>query len=118
MHIDTLQQLFKSYLDAYADIAADERERLLRQSVTDDVEFTGPVEDSRGFGSLVEHIGQFQKKLPGAYFKSNKLLTQHGQLLSEWTMYKKDGAEIATGHTYARFNDQSRLTHLAGFFKV
>src|ERR1700675_2878382 len=107
MNVDTLQQLFRSYLDAYADIAADERERLLRQSVTDDVVFTGPNEDSQGFGSLVEHIGLFQKKLPGAYFKSNQLLTQHGQLLSQWTMCKKDGAEIATGHTYARFNDQS-----------
>ena len=29
MNIDILQQLFRSYLDAYADIAADERERLL-----------------------------------------------------------------------------------------
>jgi hypothetical protein len=26
MNIDTLQQLFKTYLDAYANIAADERE--------------------------------------------------------------------------------------------
>jgi hypothetical protein len=30
----------------------------------------------------VEHIGQFQKKSPGARFESNNLLTQHGQLLS------------------------------------
>jgi len=116
MNTDTLQLLWKSYLDAYSDIPADERERLLRQSVTDDVVFSGPQEDDQGFGKLVEHVGKFQKKSPGAYFESNKLLTQHGQLLSEWTLYKKDGTKIATGHTYARLNEQGRITQLAGFF--
>jgi len=62
MKTDTLQQLWKSCLDAYSDIPPDKRERLLRQSVTDDVVFTGPKEDDQGFGKLVEHIGQFQKK--------------------------------------------------------
>jgi hypothetical protein len=75
-----------------SDIPADERKRLLRQSVTDEVVFTGPKEDDQGFDKLVEHIEQFQKKSPGAYFENNNLLTQHGQLLSEWTLYKKDGA--------------------------
>jgi hypothetical protein len=74
MNTDKLQQLWKCYLDAYSDIPADERERLLKQSVSDDVIFTGPREDDQGFDKLVEHIGQFQKKSPGAYFESNKLL--------------------------------------------
>jgi hypothetical protein len=33
-------------------------------------------------------------------------------------MHKKDGAEIATGHTYARFDEHGRLTQTAGFWKV
>ena len=118
INTDTIQQLWKSYLDAYSDIREEERKRLLEQSVTYDVVFTGPQENDQGFDKLVEHIGQFQKKSPGAYFKNNKLLTQHGQLLSEWTLHKKDGTKIASGHTYARLNDQGRLAHLAGFFQV
>ena len=119
MNIDTLQQLWKSYLDAYGDVPAAERERLLKQSAADDIVFSNPTgEEARGLETLVEHVGQFQKKNPGGYFKGNKLLSHHGQLLSEWTMHKKDGAEIATGHTYARFNEQGRLTHAAGFWKV
>jgi glycosyltransferase involved in cell wall biosynthesis len=54
--IEALQQTWKAYLDAYGDVAADERERLPRQSVTDDVVFTGPNEEDKGFGKLVEHI--------------------------------------------------------------
>jgi hypothetical protein len=118
MTIDTLQQLWKTYQDAWADIAVADRERLLKQSVADDVVFTSPPNEGQGFGNLVEHIGLFQKQFPGAYFKSNKLLTQHGQLLSEWTMYNKDGSEFLTAHSYARFNEQGRLTHLAGFWKI
>ena len=113
---ETLQQVWKTYQDAWADIAVDERERLLRQSVTDDVTFNSPLYEGQGLGNLVKHMEQFQERAPGAHFKSNKLLTQHDQLLSEWTMYKKDGSEFLTSHSYARFNDQGRLTHLAGFW--
>ena len=116
MTLETLQQIWKTYQDAWADIAVDERERLLRQSVTDDVIFTAPPYEGQGLGNLVKHMEQFQEQVPGAHFKSNKLLTQHGQLLSEWTMYNKDGSELLTSHSYARFNEQGRLTHLAGFW--
>ncbi len=113
---DTLQQTYNSYLDAYNDIAVDERGRLLRQSVTDDVVFTNPSGESQGFGKLMEHIEEFQKQRKGASFKSNKLLAHHGQFLSEWTMYDKDGSALATAHTYGRFNEQGLLTYLIGFF--
>jgi hypothetical protein len=114
--LETLQQIWKTYQDAWADIAVDERERLLRQSVTDDVIFTAPPYEGQGLGDLVKHMEQFQEQVPGAHFKSNKLLTQHGQLLSEWTMYNKDGSVSLTSYSYARFNEQGRLTHLAGFW--
>ena len=116
MTLETLQQIWKTYQDAWADIAVDERERLLRQSVTDDVIFTAPPYEGQGLGNLVKHMEQFQEQVPGAHFKSNKLLTQHGQLISEWTMYNKDGSVSLTSYSYARFNEQGRLTLLAGFW--
>jgi len=80
---DTLQQTYNSYLDAYNDIAVDERERLLRQSVAEDIVFTNPNAEGQGFGKLMEHIEQFQKQRKGASLKSNKLLAHHGHFLSE-----------------------------------
>jgi hypothetical protein len=118
MTIDTLQEIWNSYQAAWANIAPEERERLLRQSVTDDVAFTTPTGEGQGFGTLVAHVAQFQTQFSGAYFKSNKLVSHHGQLLSEWTMFSKDGAEILTAHSYARFNEQGLLTHLAGFWQA
>jgi hypothetical protein len=86
--------------------------------VAGDVVFTSPPAKGQGFASLVRHTGQFQEQYPGAYFKSHKLITQHNQRLSEWTMFNKDGSEFITGHSYARFNDDDRLVHLAGFWKL
>ncbi len=119
MTFETIEQLWNNYLRAYAGITADERERLLKQSVADDVAFSNPTgNEGHGIGELSDHVAQFQTKLPGAYFKSTNLLTHHGQLLSEWTMHKADGSEITSGHTFARFNEQGRLIHTAGFFKT
>lgn len=115
---ETLQQFWKSYQDAWADIPVNERERLLRASVADEVVFTSPNANGRGLGDLVTHIADFQLQFPGAYFRGNKLIEQNGQLLSEWTMFNRDGSEFLTGHSYAQLNDAGLLTHLAGFWKL
>ena len=108
-----------SYQSAYGpDIAPADRERLIRQTVSDDVVFFTPFAEGQGLGNLLEHVGQFQKQNPGKHFESNGVLAHHSQILSAWTMYNKEGSEFKSGHTYARLNEQGRLTHLAGFFKV
>jgi hypothetical protein len=113
---DTIEQLWKSYLGAYADIAVAERERLLRQSVTDDIVFTSPAMEDRGFANLIEHTSHFQTQFPGAYFKVKKLLSHHGQLLSDVGLCNKEGVEFRSAQIFARFNEQGRLTHVTGFF--
>ena len=116
MNKDALNQLWTSYLNSYGDVSPSERERLLRQSVSDDIAFTNPGGEGNGIGSLMRHIADFQTQLPGARFEGGKLLSHHDELLSEWTLYTKDGKPIATAHTYARFNEEGRLTYTAGFF--
>lgn len=115
---EALQQLWKSYQDAWADVSVNERERLLRASVAEEVVFTSPNANGRGLGDLVTHIADFQQQFPGAYFRGNTLIEQNGQLLSEWTMFNRDGSEFLTGHSYAQLNDAGLLTHLAGFWKL
>ncbi len=114
---EKLQQLWKNYQDAWADISTDERERLLRASVTEDVIFTSPGANGRGFGDLLTHIAEFQQQFPGASFRSNQLLEQNNQLFSEWTLSDRGGSPLLTGHSYAQFDDGGHLTKLAGFWK-
>ncbi len=112
----TAEQIWTSYLDAYSNVSIEKRKRLLRQTVSDDIVSTNPSEEIHGLESLRAHIEQFQQRLPGAYFKLNRLFVHHGQVLSEWTLYKSDHTALRTAHTYGRFNSEGRLTHLTGFF--
>ncbi len=113
---DAAEEIWKLYLETYGHIPPEERRRLLEQTVSDDIVSTNPGDEFKGLESLLVHIEQFQQRLPGAYFKLNKLLFHHEQGLSEWTLYKSDGTPLRTAHTYGRFNDQRRITQLTGFF--
>ncbi len=115
---DALQAVWTTYQDAWAAIPNEERERLLRASVAEDVVFTSPNAEGQGMERLLEHIAEFQRHFPGAYFRSKPVVQQHGQMLSEWTMFARDGSATLTAHSYARFNEAGRLTWLAGFWKA
>jgi hypothetical protein len=113
---DAVEQVWSAYLEAYGDVSTEDRRRLLTQSVSDDVLSTNPGDETQGLEDLVAHVEQFQKRLPGSYFKINSLKFHHEQVLTEWTLYKADGAPVTTAHTYGVFDDQGRLKKLIGFF--
>ena len=113
---DTAEQIWKSYLQAYSNVSPEERRRLLELTVSDDIVSTNPGDEFTGLESLIVHVEHFQQRLPGAYFKLNKLLFHHEQALSEWTLHRSDDTPLRTAYTYGRFNDQGRMTLLTGFF--
>jgi SnoaL-like domain len=113
---DAVEQVWNSYLEAYGNVSTETRKRLLTESVSSDVLSTNPGDELQGLENLVTHVEQFQQRLPGSYFKLNSLKFHHEQVLTEWTLYKADGAVVTTAHTYGVFNDDGRLKKLIGFF--
>lgn len=111
-----IEKIWNAYQDAWADIPAEERERLLRQSCAEEVAFTNPLAEGKSLEALIQHVGEFQPQYPGAYFKTHQIISQHGQFLASWTLMNKDGSEFQGGHSYARFSEQGKVTYLAGFF--
>lgn len=119
MSDDALQQLWKTYQDAWSAELPAERDRLLRASLAQDVVFTSPDSDEQGIDRMAATIAAFQERLSGAYFRSTLLRQQHGQLFSAWTMFDGEDLPVVNGHSYARIDDQKgRLTYLAGFWKL
>lgn len=116
MSTETVEQKWDSYLAAYGPIASDERERLLKQSVADDVVFTNPGGKGQTRAGLISHIEDFQRKIPGAYFKTEKVFVHHGEILAVWSMYKHEGAMVATGYNFIRPDFDGRFSYMAGFF--
>jgi predicted ester cyclase len=113
---DAVEGIWNAYLEAYGDVSTEDRRRLLTQSVSDDVLSTNPGDETQGLENLLEHVEQFQRRLPGSYFKINSLKFHHDQVLTEWTLYKADGSPVTTACTYGVFNDKGRLKKLVGFF--
>lgn len=113
---DTLEQKWNAYLAAYGPIASEERERLLEQSVSEDIVFTNPGGSGSTRGGLITHIENLQKKIPGVYFCTDKVFAHLSELLAIWSMYKKDGTKMATGYNYVQLDEQGRFSHMAGFF--
>jgi len=112
-----IQELWATYSDAWRDVSSQARSRLLKASVTDDVTFTGPGTSGRGVAELISMLEEFQGTYPGAYFNTTVLIVQNNQSLATWSMLDRTGAEILTGNSYARWGDEGRIVHLAGFWQ-
>lgn len=110
------EQQWEAYLSAFNAQEAGERENLLQQSVSDDVEFTNPGSNGKSRSVLSTHIQEFHEKMPGLYFTTDKTFLSQGDLLAVWSMFRPDGSKIAMGYNYLRFDAAGRFTFMAGFF--
>lgn len=109
---------WKRYQAAWSNISLDERKTLLDSSVAPDAAYSDPTSECSGLEELMAHIGKSQAKTPGASFENTKFLSHHGQGMSNWTMKNGQGATVATGTSYARFNDKGLLVQMTGFFEL
>ena len=118
MNNDSIQELWHAYEQAWSDVPAAERERLLERSVTQDCYFANPVTEGSGRSALASTIKAFQMQSPGAYLTTHTLITHHQQLLAAWTIYSQEGVAMLSGHNTARYTDEGQMTHIAGFWTV
>ncbi len=113
---DTLKQHWHAYAAAYSATDENERQKLLEQSVAEDVVFTNPGGEGKTRAGLSAHIGNLQNSMPGAYFSTEKIFVHHGELLAIWSMHKQDGSKVATGYNFVRPDQDGRFAYMAGFF--
>ena len=104
------------YQSAWGPIDEEERRRLLRISVAEDILYTDPVSQVRGLEKLVARVGQSQERFAGAYFRNESFLEHHDQGLFHWTMYTKNGDVFVRGSSFGRFESDGRLVQATGFF--
>ena len=116
MNSQLIEQRWNSYMAAFGTVSEHERERLLENSVSEDVVFTNPGGAGNSRAGLHAHITGFQKANPGAYFRTEKLFPQDDKLLAIWAMYKQDGAKLATGYNFVTPNSDGLFNYMAGFF--
>jgi ketosteroid isomerase-like protein len=114
----TIQELWTIYADAWRDVSPEERQRLLDACLADDVTFTSPDNNDQGIANFIPVLEKFQKTFPGAYFETTDLIVQNNQSLAAWAMTDRAGTVLLNGHSYARYGEQGRIVHLAGFWQA
>ena len=116
MTTDLLAHHWSTYLAAFHATDENEREHLLEQCVSDEVVFTNPGGEGKSRAGLSAHIGKFHKMMPGAYFSTDKVFAQHGELLVVWSLHKPDGTKAQTGYNFVRPDQDGQFSYMAGFF--
>ena len=116
MATQNIQQSWQGYTDAWSDVDSAQREELLQSSVSPEIDFSNPLISGHGHNELVKAMLQFQEQFPGARFELGPYIEHHDQLLSAWTLYGKDGAELLTGHNYVRADHEGKIVYTSGFF--
>jgi hypothetical protein len=110
------QATWEIYQNAWADITDVERKELLSRSLADNISFSSLTSEGQGLAKMIANIENFQKQFHGATFRTHKYYEHHDQLLAEWMMYDKNGAELLAGKSFARFDANENLVFLSGFW--
>jgi hypothetical protein len=116
MTLEEAKQVWATYSKVWTDISSAEREALMRETLAENVIYTAPGSTGHGIAGFKVVLENFQVQFPGAYFQAGHIIEHHDQSLNEWTMFDRGGAVLMAGRTYARFNEQGMIEHLAGFF--
>jgi hypothetical protein len=112
----TIPELWAIYANAWRDVSPEERQRLLNACLVDDVTFTSPDNNDQGIANFTPVLEKFQNTYPGAYFDTTDLIVQNNQSLAIWTMNDRAGTVLLNGYSYARYGNEGRIVHLAGFW--
>jgi hypothetical protein len=109
---------YDTYLSAWSAISDEERRRRLRESVTEDVVFSNPMQARVGLDDVVKHLEGFQQRSPGGSFISIAMLGWEGNALATWQFVDAEGKPGFTGFDVLHFDDKGRITSILLFSNV
>ncbi len=118
MGIPASRQIFERYLVAWSAISAEERRRVLEESVFPEIAYFDAMARLSGRDALATHLAGFQQRRPNYSFNLAHYL-QHGDAaLASWLM-KDDGGEVVVrGYDSMRLDEAGRIASIVGFSDV
>jgi hypothetical protein len=109
--------LITDYADAWCEPNPAARKALLDRCWAEDGTYTDPTADIAGRQQLVEHIGGFFERFPGARIaRTSAVDAHHGMLRFTWRMVLSDGQVFTEGIDFGRLSPDGRLAGIVGFF--
>lgn len=106
-----------TYIAAWNEPVAEERERKIAQVMTDDGTYVDPDRELDSPGDLVAHIGQALNAHPGRRIvRTSEVDLHHGFCRFNWRLVRADGRQAPESVDFVEFADDGRIRRVTGFF--
>jgi hypothetical protein len=115
---DPRVKTYETYLSAWSKIPDDERLRLLRESLSDNIVFTNPMKTRRGLAEVVEHLQAFQQRTPGGSFRLNEMLGWENHGIATWQLVDAQGQAGFYGYDVVAFDDHGCIETILLFSHI
>lgn len=109
---------YETYLSAWSAIFDDERAKLLRESLSEDIVFTNPAQTRRGLADVAVHLQAFQQRSPGAAFRMNEMLGWENNAIAIWQFVDAQGQPGFLGYDVLAYDGQGRIKSILLFSRV
>jgi hypothetical protein len=111
-----VDQTIADYFAAWNETSADERQRLLQRSISDDAELVDPTGRWRGVGGFSERIANYHASAPGTAVVSASGVDAHNDVERyAWKIVDPAGNEIMEGLDVAERDHDGRLRRILMF---
>jgi hypothetical protein len=115
---DPRVRTYELYLSAWSAIPDDERAKRLRESLSESIVFTNPLQTRRGLLEVALHLQAFQQRSPGGSFRMNEMLGWENHGLATWQLVDAQGKPGFFGYDVLAFDGQGRIESILLFSHV
>jgi len=114
----TSRQTFERYLVSWSAISAEERRRVIEESVSPEIAYFDAMARLSGRDALGAHLAGFQQRRPHYSFALAHYL-QHGDAaLANWLMKDDSGKVVVRGYDSMSLDEAGRIASIVGFSDV
>jgi hypothetical protein len=115
---DPRVKTYEIYLSAWSAIPDDERAKRLRESLSEGVVFTNPLQTRRGLADVAVHLQGFQQRSPGGSFRMNEMLGWENHGIATWQFVDAQGQPGFFGYDVLAYDGQGRIESILLFSHV
>jgi hypothetical protein len=115
---DPRVKTYETYLSAWSAIPDDDRARLLRETLSEDIVFTNPLRTRRGLADVALHLQGFQQRSPGGSFRMNEMLGWENHGIATWQFVDVQGQPGFWGYDVLAYDGQGRIESILLFSHI
>ena len=115
---DSHLKSYERYLFAWSNVSSADREKLLRESVIEDVIFKNPLQTRHRIPDVITHLEGFQARFPGGSFRMNNMIGWGNNAIAEWQLVEGNGMLGFSGSDILKFDDNGLIVTILLFGNV